>query len=68
MKLPDGYVMVQLSLNFSQLTKETRGTDVILHINEDSLEFLDEWKLKGILEKYCKFLPVEIKFGTKEER
>lgn len=48
--------------------KEKRGTDVILHINEDSLEFLDEWKLKGILEKYCKFLPVEIKFGTKEEQ
>jgi molecular chaperone HtpG len=47
--------------------KETRGTDVILHINSDSEEFLDEWRLKGILEKYCKFLPVEIKFGTKEE-
>jgi len=47
--------------------KEKRGTDVILHINEDSAEFLDEWKLKGILEKYCKFLPVEIKFGTKQE-
>lgn len=47
--------------------KETRGTDVILHINADSEEFLDEWRLKGILEKYCKFLPVEIKFGTKEE-
>lgn len=47
--------------------KEQRGTDVILHINEDSEEFLDEWKLKGILEKYCKFLPVEIKFGTKDE-
>jgi molecular chaperone HtpG len=47
--------------------KETRGTEVILHINADSEEFLDEWRLKGILEKYCKFLPVEIKFGTKEE-
>lgn len=47
--------------------KETRGTDVILHINKDSEEFLDEWRIKGILEKYCKFLPVEIKFGTKDE-
>jgi molecular chaperone HtpG len=47
--------------------KETRGTDVVLHINADSEEFLDEFRLKGILEKYCKFLPVEIKFGTKEE-
>lgn len=47
--------------------KEARGTDVILHINADSEEFLDELRLKGILEKYCKFLPVEIKFGTKDE-
>jgi molecular chaperone HtpG len=47
--------------------KEIRGTDVILHINADSEEFLDEFRLKGILEKYCKFLPVEIKFGTKDE-
>ncbi len=47
--------------------KEERGTDVILHVNADSEEFLDEFRLKGILEKYCKFLPVEIKFGTKEE-
>jgi molecular chaperone HtpG len=51
----------------SDATKETRGTDVILHINADSEEFLDEFRLKGILEKYCKFLPVEIKFGTKDE-
>lgn len=47
--------------------KENRGTDVILHVNADSEEFLEEFRLKGILEKYCKFLPVEIKFGTKEE-
>jgi molecular chaperone HtpG len=48
-------------------TKEERGTDVILHVNADSDEFLDEFRLKGILEKYCKFLPVAIKFGTKDE-
>ncbi|TAL57421.1 MAG: molecular chaperone HtpG [Bacteroidetes bacterium] len=47
--------------------KADRGTEVILHINNDSEEFLDEYRLKGILEKYCKFLPVEIKFGTKKE-
>ena len=52
----------------SAAKKETRGTDVILHVNEDSEEFLEEFRLKGILEKYCKFLPVEIKFGTKEEQ
>jgi molecular chaperone HtpG len=51
----------------SPATKETRGSDVVLHINADSEEFLDEFRLKGILEKYCKFLPVEIKFGTKED-
>ncbi len=51
----------------SSAKKEGRGTDVILHINKDSEEFLDEFRLKGILEKYCKFLPVEIKFGTKDE-
>ena len=47
--------------------KKTRGTDIILYINEDSEEFLDKWKLQGILDKYCKFLPVPIKFGTKSE-
>jgi molecular chaperone HtpG len=47
--------------------RKARGTDVILHINKDSEEFLDEWRIKGILEKYCKFLPVEIKFGTRDE-
>jgi molecular chaperone HtpG len=51
----------------SPAVKAQRGTDVILHINQDSEEFLDEWRIKGILEKYCKFLPVEIKFSTKDE-
>uniref|UniRef100_UPI003593C918 molecular chaperone HtpG n=1 Tax=Aquiflexum sp. TaxID=1872584 RepID=UPI003593C918 len=47
--------------------KKERGTDVILYINKDSEEFLDKYKLQGILDKYCKFLPVPIKFGTKKE-
>ncbi|TRX48888.1 molecular chaperone HtpG [Fulvivirga sp. M361] len=51
----------------SDAKKKDRGTEVILHIAEDSEEFLDEWKIKGILDKYCKFLPVEIQFGTTEE-
>lgn len=57
------------STEFSILpaAKSERGSEVILHINKDSEEFLDEWRIKGILEKYCKFLPVAIKFGTKEE-
>lgn len=48
--------------------KKERGTDVILHIADDSEEFLDEGRLKGILEKYCKFLPVPVKFGTEDEQ
>jgi molecular chaperone HtpG len=50
----------------TETTKAQRGSDVILHINADSEEFLDEWRIKGVLDKYCKFLPVEIKFGTEE--
>jgi molecular chaperone HtpG len=42
-----------------------RGTDVILHIAQDSEEFLDNYKILGILEKYCKFLPYEIEFDGK---
>jgi molecular chaperone HtpG len=48
-------------------TKTTRGTDIILHVNKDSEEFLEESKLQQILDKYAKFLPVPIKFGTKTE-
>nr|WP_131539505.1 molecular chaperone HtpG [Pedobacter nototheniae] len=48
-------------------TRTTRGTDIILHVNKDSEEFLEESKLQGILDKYAKFLPVPIKFGTKTE-
>ena len=49
-------------------TRTKRGTDVILYINADSEEFLNKHKLENILEKYCKFLPVPIKFGTKTEQ
>ncbi len=43
------------------------GTDVVLYINDDGKEFLEENKIQSLLDKYCKFLPVSIKFGTKEE-
>ncbi|WP_341228468.1 molecular chaperone HtpG [uncultured Arcticibacterium sp.] len=49
----------------SDIEKAERGTDIILHIAEDSEEFLEESKIEGILNKYGKFLPVEIEF--KEE-
>lgn len=48
-------------------TRTTRGTDVILHVNAESEEFLSQHKLQEILDKYAKFLPVPIKFGTKSE-
>ena len=44
-----------------------RGTEIVLHINEESKEFLSKYRLQEILDKYCKFLPVPIKFGTKTE-
>lgn len=47
--------------------KTSRGTEIILHIAEDSLEFLEESKIKGLLSKYNKFMPIPIKFGTKQE-
>ncbi|MCJ8211263.1 molecular chaperone HtpG [Mucilaginibacter sp. RS28] len=48
-------------------TRTTRGTDIILHVNAENEEFLDQYKLQQILDKYAKFLPVPIKFGTKTE-
>ncbi|MFN3918053.1 MAG: molecular chaperone HtpG [Flavobacteriales bacterium] len=50
----------------TETDKDERGTDIILHVNPESKEFLEESRLKGILNKYCKFLPVEIVFGTKD--
>ncbi len=47
--------------------KTSRGSEIILHIAEDSLEFLEEHKIKELLTKYNKFMPVSIKFGTKTE-
>ncbi len=47
--------------------KTSRGTEIILHIAEDSLEFLEESKIKELLNKYNKFMPIPIQFGTKKE-
>ncbi len=49
-------------------TRTTRGSDIILHINAESEEFLSKQKIEEILDKYGKFLPVPIKFGTKTEQ
>lgn len=47
--------------------KTTRGTEIVLHIAEDSLDFLEDYKIRELLVKYNKFMPVPIKFGTHEE-
>lgn len=47
--------------------KEERGTDIVMHINEEDKDFLEENKISELLNKYCKFLPVEIVFGKKKE-
>jgi molecular chaperone HtpG len=47
--------------------KQTRGTEIILHIDKDSKEFLEEARVGELLQKYNKFMPIPIKFGTKEE-
>ncbi|MBK7763200.1 MAG: molecular chaperone HtpG [Bacteroidetes bacterium] len=47
--------------------KTDRGTEIILHIADDSTEFLDEHRIQALLDKYNKFMPIPIKFGTKEE-
>lgn len=50
-----------------EITKEFRGTDIVLHIAEDSEEFLEKNRISDILNKYCKFLPIPVFFGTKTE-
>lgn len=47
--------------------KEDRGTDIILYLDSDFQEYANEFKIKELLNKYCKFLPVEIAFGKKKE-
>ena len=47
--------------------KKERGTEIILHIDKDSLEFLEESRIKTLLDKYNKFMPIPIKFGMKDE-
>jgi len=47
--------------------KKDRGTEIILHISKEEKEFLEDGKIKELLNKYCRFLPVPIQFGTKSE-
>ena len=52
---------------FSDSDKETRGTDIVLYIDDENKDYLEEDKINGLLQKYCKFLPVNIVFGKKKE-
>ena len=47
--------------------KAERGTDIVLHINDEYAQYLEDATVEGLLTKYCKFLPVEIAFGMKKE-
>jgi len=54
--------------NLKEIDKKERGTEIILFIDEDAEEYLEDSKISSLLSKYCKFLPVEIKFGTKTKK
>jgi len=51
----------------TEITKKDRGTEIVLHIAEDSEEFLEEYRIRELLNKYAKFMPIPIQFGEKEE-
>jgi molecular chaperone HtpG len=51
----------------TNIEKTTRGTDIVLFITEESIEFLEKTRIQGILDKYCKFLPIPVFFGNKTE-
>lgn len=57
------------SPNFSlkEGKKKDRGTEIILHIDDDSKDYLEDSKISSLLKKYCRFIPVEIKFGQNEK-
>lgn len=50
-----------------EIEKEDRGSQIVLHIDDDCKEFLEEARISGLLKKYCSFLPVPIAFGKKKE-
>jgi len=53
--------------SIEEIDKKERGTDIVLHMGEEGNEFLEEARINTLLNKYCKFMPVPIKFGTREE-
>jgi len=55
------------TFELKEIEKKDVGTDIILFIDKESKEFLEENRISGILNKYCKFLPIDVEFGTKKE-
>ena len=55
------------SYEISDAEKEDRGSEIVLHISEDCKEFLEKNKIQQLLDKYCKFMPVPVTFGKKQE-
>lgn len=55
------------SFEIDDTEKDGRGTDIILHIADDCKEFLEKARIQGLLNKYCKFMPVPVAFGKKTE-
>lgn len=53
------------TFEITESDKQDRGTEIILHLADDSLEFNEDYRIRTILEKYCKFLPIEIHFEDK---
>ena len=51
----------------TDVKKKSRGTDIVLYINEESIEFIEKARIEGVLNKYCKFLPIPVFFGMKTE-
>ena len=52
--------------SLEEIEKESRGTDIVLHLNEESLEFLESSRISTVLEKFCRFLPIPIFFEEKQ--
>ncbi len=53
--------------SIEETLKAHRGTDIILHVGEEEKDYLDQYKIEGLLDKYCKFLPIQIQCGTKQD-
>lgn len=53
--------------DMTDTVRESRGTDIVIHINSENEEFLEDHRIRELLKKYCRFLPVQIQFGTREE-